>query len=361
MRKALVLTLSLIVGLLGASPAVAEPEPDDWIWQASGPVMSGSITGTIASYNDYDYYMFYAASQTQLVVTLQPWASCDFNRMVTLKDSDGVTITDAYFGSGPRTIKYTTPVGTNRFFLLVYGTSGCGSTYNISLSPTSALLAGPAMPSATLATGEPNESAAQPQGPLSADVIYTGQIETRNDEDWFTFYASAAFSLEGTIGSGCDIDFSPKLVLRDADQDSVDYFSVLSGRYRRISYSPPGWKQYFIQVIGGQGCGYRFSLSPASAIQSGPAPTPVAPAPMSGLTYRKTKKTVVVYWSAISGATGYQVRVRKNSTWGAWKSTANTWMSYKRSRLPKTVKVQARAINGAGAGAAQTIKVRVRR
>lgn len=79
---------------------------------------------------------------------------------------------------------------------------------------------------------------------------------------------------------------------------------------------------------------------------------------MTGLAYRKTKKTVVVYWSAISGATGYQVRMRKGSKWGAWKSTANTWKSYKRKKLPKVTKVRARATNAVGSGAAQTIRVR---
>ena len=71
MRKGLILTLSLIVSLLGAAPAVAEPEPDNWIWQATGPVTSGSITGTIASNNDHDWYMLYVASQSQLTITLQ--------------------------------------------------------------------------------------------------------------------------------------------------------------------------------------------------------------------------------------------------------------------------------------------------
>lgn len=356
MRKALMLTLSLIFGLVGTAPALAEPEPDNWIWQATGPVTSPTITGSVASSNDVDWYMFYAASQTQLSLTVQT-NSCGHYLDVYLHAWDGSNLRSMEASSSkPTTVTYTTPVGVNQYFVSVDGP--CANSYRVDIAPAAGLVSGAPLPTATVPTGEPNESADQAQGPLGGDTIYTGVTETSNDEDWFFFFASSAFSVTSTSGSDCNGD----VTLYDSDRDYLAYRDLYDNRYSRITYTPTSWKPFYLEVdsdcVGGA---YRFSISPASAIQTGPAPAPTAPAPMTGLTYRKTRKTVVVYWSTISGATGYQVRVRKGSKWSGWKSTANTWRSYKRKKLPRTMRVQARATNAVGAGAVQTIKVRVRR
>lgn len=353
MRKALVLTLSMIAGLIGAAPAFAEPEPDNWIWQATGPVTRPTITGTIASNNDIDWYMIYAASQSQLAVTLQA-STCGDGQNLALYDSTGDQITYRYGSqTKPWTINYTTGIGTNRYFLRMRGS--CIGSYRVDISPATALLGGPPMPSNTAKTGEPNENADQAQGPLSADVVYVGAGETSNDQDWFYFYANAAFEVTATSGDTCEGSIS----LYDQDRDQITYRYYNENNFDTIAHTPTSWQLHYLRVrsncVGGA---YRFTISPASAIPAGPAPAPTAPAPMTGLAYRKTKRTIVVYWPAISGATGYQVRVRKGSKWSAWKSTANAWKSYKRKKLPKVAKVRARAINAVGSGPAQTIRVR---
>lgn len=353
MRKVLILTLALIASVLGAAPVSAEPEPDNWIWQATGPVTSPTITGTIASNNDYDWYMIYAASQSQLAITLQT-STCGSDHSLTLYDSTGSQITYRYGSqTKPSTINYTTGIGTTRYFLRMRGS--CIGAYRVDVSPAAALLGGSPMPNNTVKTGEPNENADQAQGPLAADVVYVGAGETSNDEDWFYFYASAAFNVTATSGDTCD----GSITLYDKDRDQITYRYYDENTFDTIAHTPTSWQLHYLRVRSDcAGGAYRFSISPASAIQAGPAPAPTAPAPMTGLAYRKTKKTVVVYWSAISGATGYQVRMRKGSKWGAWKSTANTWKSYKRKKLPKVTKVRARATNAVGSGAAQTIRVR---
>ena len=363
MRKTLVLVLSLVVGLFGAPPAVADPEPDNWIWQAVGPVTTPTITGSVASSNDVDWYMFYAASQTQLSLTVGA-NPCGSDLDVYLYSSDGSYLRGMYADSRrPTTVTYTTPIGVNQYFMSVDGQ--CDDDYRIDIAPATGLVSGAPMPTVTVPTGEPNESADQAQGPLKGGTIYTGITETSNDEDWFYFFASSAFSVTTTAGTRCDGD----VTLYDEDRDylSSDYIEV--NEYSRITYTPASWQAFYLDLdsdcVGGA---YRFSISPVSAIRGGPAPAPTAPAPtapapsapapMNGLTYRKTRKKVVVYWSAVPGATGYQVRVRKGSKWRAWKFTANTWKSYKRKKMPKAMKVRARATNAVGAGATQTIRVR---
>lgn len=357
MRKALVLTLALIGSLLAAAPAAAEPEPDNWIWQATGPVTSGSITGKIASSNDDDWYMFYASSQMQLTITLMP-NPCGWSLDAALHDSSGSVLDSEDFSTSVQeTIKYTTEVGTHRYFLSVEG-GACGTPYSITLSPASSLLWGAGMPTATAPTGEPNESAAQAIGPLLGGTIYTGAMQTQNDVDWFAFFASGPFTIEATDnGTGC-YDLGDSLILRDSQQEYVAGSELDANRFSYLSYTPPAWDLYYIEIDDSTDCAYRFSISPASSIQAGPAPAPTAPAPMSGLAYRKTRKKVVVYWSATLDATGYQIRIRKGSKWRPWKTTGNTWKSFKRKKLPKVMKVRVRAINAVGAGAAQTIKVR---
>lgn len=353
MRKGLILTLSLIVSLLGAAPAVAEPEPDNWIWQATGPVTSGSITGTIASNNDHDWYMLYVASQSQLTITLQA-SQCGYDHNIALNKSTGHQITSRD-GSPhkPTTISYTTDVGTTRYFLRIKGS--CIGSYRVDVSPASALLGGAPMPSNTSSTGEPNETADQAHGALTADVVYTGASQTSNDEDWFYFYANGAFDVTATSGDACNGRFA----LYDSERDQISSKYFYDDLFWSISHTPTSWQLFYVNLrsdcVGGA---YRFSIAPASAVQAGPAPVPTAPAPMSGLAYRKTRKTVVVYWSPVGGATGYQVRMRKGSKWRPWKTTGNTWKSYRRKKLPKVSKVRARAINAVGAGAAQTIRVR---
>ena len=198
MRKVFILTMALVASVLGAAPASAEPEPDNWIWQATGPVTTPTITGAIASNNDYDWYMIYAASQSQLAITLQT-STCGSDHSLALYDSTGDQITYRYGSqTKPSTINNTTGIGTTRYFLRMRGS--CIGSYRVDVSPAAALLGGSPMPNNTVKTGEPNENADQAQGPLSADVVYVGAGETSNDEDWFYFYANAAFNVTATSG-----------------------------------------------------------------------------------------------------------------------------------------------------------------
>lgn len=352
--KRLIIVLLSVV-LLPVGPAFAEPEPDNWIWQATGPITSGSISGTIASDNDVDWHMFYAASQTQLIITI-PTTTCGAGLDVYLMDTNGDDLSWAEGSTrSPQTITYTTPIGTQRFFLAVDGPC---SAYTVNLAPVTSLLTGPALPSLTVPTGEPNESADQAWGLLTGDTIYTGIQETSNDKDWFSFYANAAFAITATPSTNCSGD----IALYDESREEVGWAETAVNHYRSITYTPTTWQRFFLDAdsdcVNGA---YRFWISPASAIQTGPQPTPPPPpGPMTGLSKRKTKSTVVVFWPAIPGASSYAYRTIRGKRYGGWVGTGNTWASFKKKRLPRKarLRVEVQPVNAAGAGAPQTIKIK---
>ena len=350
------------LALLPTGPAFAEPEPDNWIWQATGPITNGQFSGTIPSDNDNDWYMFYAASQTQLTITLAPNACPSY---LAFYGTNGGSRIDGTAGSTttPRTITYTTALGTNRYFIRMYEYSDSCQTdaYSVSMTPVSGLMSGPPMPTATTSTGEPNESAAQAWGPLAGDTIYTGTLETQNDVDWLYFYASAAFDLTAISSTECD--GYARLRSSNEGYGTISGTGYTYNSYSHLTFTPAEWKRYYLEMTGNTGCTWRISISPASAIQSGPAPVTPAPTPpsaMAGLTYRKTKRAVVVYWPAITGATSYQIRTIKGSKVSGWSPTTSTWKSYKKKSIPrkKGMRVEVQPLNDVGAGTSQVIRVK---
>lgn len=354
MRLKRLLIVLFTLALLPVGPAFAEPEPDNWIWQATGPVTNGVVTGSVSSSNDVDWYMFYVASQTQLKITTAT-SPCGDYLDVYFTDATGGTIRSTEASTTvPVSMTYTTPVGTTQYFLAIDGPC---NAYRIDITPTTNLIAGPALTQATTPTGEPNESADQAVGPLQGDVIYTGVTETSNDQDWFSFYANAAFAITATPGTGCDGD----VALYGSKRETIDYGSTYVNRYTTITYTPTEWSLFYLDLdsdcVGGS---YRFSISPASSVQAGPAPAPQPPSPMTGLTYRKTKKTVIVYWPNIQGATSYLVRTIKGKRVSGWASVTSPWKSYKKKSIPrkKGMRVEAQPTNPVGAGPSQVIQVK---
>src|SRR4051794_8810004 len=107
--KLLVAMLALALSLALAAPALADTEANDVISQAEGPVGGGTpITGTIGTPDDVDYYVFYAASQQQLHVTVDDLTSPDSGCLEhSLYDTEGSPLPD----------DYTTASGTNRYFI----------------------------------------------------------------------------------------------------------------------------------------------------------------------------------------------------------------------------------------------------
>lgn len=54
--------MAALLCLFPLAPAVVEPEPDDVLREAIGPILASPMTGTLASLDDRDWFMFYAAA-----------------------------------------------------------------------------------------------------------------------------------------------------------------------------------------------------------------------------------------------------------------------------------------------------------
>ena len=218
------------------------------------------------------------------------------------------------------------------------------------------VLGGPGVPTSTTPTGEPNETAQQAAGPLSGDIVYTGSLDTSNDEDWFAFWANAAFTVTTTATGG---NCSTSLTVFDSDVDYVGGTSASENLIRHFSHTPDGWQLFYLRAEANcVGAGYRFSLSPASAIPLVGPPAPTAPAALPGIGKRKTRTTVVAYWGVANGATSYQVRLHRKHSNSRWKSTSNAWFSIKKHGLRKKTWLQVRAVNGVGPGPIASIRLK---
>lgn len=352
---------TLLLIPLGLGPAAAEPEPDNWIWQASGPVLNGQIRGSIASGNDDDWFTFYAASQSQLTITLQP-NKCqgfftDGYSVLLINEMGGVISSTRFLSSSTKTLTYTTPVGTSQYFIQVdsrglFCPSSAG--YAVDITPVAALVAGSPMPTSSVPTGEPNETSQQAMGgaPLSGGVIYTGTTDTSNDADFFPFWASGPFFIRATSGDGCDGDFT----LYDSTGKAIRGTDYYSNGFTDISYSPPAWTSFTVQFDSDcTGGAYRFVIWPPESIPLGPPPVaapPPTPAGVPWIKSRKGRKTVVVYWGPAAGATSYSfLWMPAGQNQFRTLNTSGTWASFKRKRFPRSgIFVKAVPKNAAGEG-----------
>lgn len=141
--RLLAMAVAAALLVLPVGPAQAESEPDNWIWQAAGPVTSSSISGTIASTNDVDFYLLRIVSQTQLTLTVLP-DGCNGSFDVSLRDADGDYIgSTGSSDSQSQTIKYTTQAGTGDYYVRVGGNC-LTKPYSIQISPRRLCSADPA-------------------------------------------------------------------------------------------------------------------------------------------------------------------------------------------------------------------------
>lgn len=266
---------------MGPAWAVADTEPNDGIEQAEGPLAGGTAySGQLGTANDVDWYFFYAASQTQLDIAVTTLAlGEDSKPKMTLRDADGGHIDDVSPSEGSTEhIRYTTPSGVNRFYLVASSNEAAGAAYQLSISPAEGITSGPGS-SAASSTSEPNESRAQAMGPMLGGTLYGGGFETSNDREWFYFYAAGRRALDIAVtntgdGGCCELTAS----LHDAaGQHLATAYLPQEDRISHIQYSTPaGVQRLYLRIDGGLGSTYQFRIEPADAILPGPAP-PSAP------------------------------------------------------------------------------------
>jgi hypothetical protein len=271
-RRTILALLTALALLTTCGAAAADTEPNDGITQAEGPLKGGTdYAGTLSTDNDRDWYVFYASSQSQLDIAFTHVASpacCDAD--VRLLDTDGNSIDS----TGPDEnetghIKYTTPMGTNRFFLVVDGS--LNAKYQFRIDPGSAVVEGPRWDSAT-ETGEPNESRTQSMGPLNGGVLYGGSFQTDNDEDWFHFHTLGRREFDVSVlnTSGPNIGEVQAVIYDRGGQRLASLGSDPNEiRHFRLT-SPSGITPYYLQLRGDTNGTWQFRIDPADALTSKP-------------------------------------------------------------------------------------------
>ena len=280
--KGFAVAVGLALSMALAAPALADTEPNDVISQAEGPVSGGvPITGTLGTPDDVDYYVFYAASQQQLHLSVDdltnPTSYCLEHK---LYDSEGSSLPD----------DYTTAPGTNRYFVALWNDDYCDGarSYRFEVDPGAAVVGGPALDRSLTQTPEPNETVGQAFGPIAANVNYAGSHDTDNDEDWFWFWVppgSHQFDASVTTPSGSSCASEISLSSDGSDSYSSDSAYGGTGTFGHIRQTLVGPAVRYIKAgpDDDYGCiGGRWQLrieSPDAITLSDPFPPPPPPPP----------------------------------------------------------------------------------
>jgi hypothetical protein len=271
----LIAVLALFLAL--AATAQADVEPNDYIYNAEGPISGGTkISGTIAAGDLGDDYVFYVNGVQQIHLTGPADNGCTY---AELRDTDGHDLPS----------DFTTPTGVNRYLVAVYYydndwscSSSNGYAYSFQVDPAGAVVTGPGRLGIT-ETAEPNEDIAHAWGALAAGTWYSQRLETCNDSDWFVVYTAPGVhqldiqATEVTRSSGCYADVQ----LRDANGESLDYTSPEVEHIGHISYtSSDAQVLYVVRSTTDSDCVGDSSLiqvGPADAISATPPPPPPPP------------------------------------------------------------------------------------
>jgi hypothetical protein len=266
----------ILAMLIAPTAAVADVEPNNGLLQAEGPLSGGQpYTGVTATDNDVDWYVFYANSQVELDIAATSSEDCEGSLQLLNENGSSIDSTGIYQDSVDH-IRYTTPVGVNRFYLYAY-CDFTGRHYQFTINPAGGVTSGPSAFGQTTPLGEPNEASSQAIGPLVGGIDYEGVQGTDNDQDWFYFYVTGprALNITSTSRDGCD--GSLYLYGEDSDYGSLaSSFPDLNTVDHMTYTAPAGTSRLYLQAgCDNTGDHYQFRIEPADAIVASPPPPPV--------------------------------------------------------------------------------------
>jgi hypothetical protein len=271
------------VALLCVTSSASADDAGDDIAQATGPLVGGTVyNGTLETTDDVDWYVVYTNPQAPLDITITATGSQCSPVNASLLDADGkyvLSIQEATATSdqtahlGP----FTTASTSSRYYVRVQSLlTGCsGDTYQLQLTPATSVTTNSPLiataPSLTATpTGEPNDMRTQAFGPLLGATAYAGQLDTVNDEDWFTFYTAPQQPVDVAItkvGAGCSDVLSADLL--DGDGMQVDDNGVSSNQTEHFNFTTPRTAAQYFLKIGPSNCAgdtYQLRADPADAL-----------------------------------------------------------------------------------------------
>ncbi len=277
------LALACAVLLAPVTPALADVEPaNETPLGAEGPLSTGvTYHGTMGDATDAaDWYFFYAQPGVELTIksTATGCETYNFDMELFGRDAASGSIDGRLVWADE--ISYQTPPGgaPRLYYLRLkchpgWKSPGDAYTFNLASTPAGGLVPGEPEFGPGLPVGEPNEFREQAIGPLAGGVTYAGASNTRNDEDWFYFYAKPQQEIEisaTTADLGCTedsdgyLEFFPETA-KPQSGGSIWFFAEAIRRARHTT--GPTYQRYYVSVR----CplhSYLFRITPASALAS---------------------------------------------------------------------------------------------
>lgn len=225
----------------------------------------------------------------------------------------------------------TTPVGANPRGVAISADGSRAVTADF-LANTATILAMAPRVATQTATGVKGTSATG-KGQVNADAESVTSVRC--------FYGTDASAVaKGPNGSATSVLATPSTVA--AGQTTV-VSCPFSGLARGTTY-------YYVvaaQDIDGYGWQQPQSFT-------------TRPAKPGSLTVVAKRKALVVTWAAVPSATYYQSRIRKGSSWSAWRQVTQTKIRHGKLQRKTRYQVQVRAGNDAGTGPKRSQKARTR-
>lgn len=280
------LTLLVVVALLlPTATASADVEPaNNSLIGAEGPLSGGKVYSgaTIDEGAGEDWYYFYAGPFVQLDIRVFTPDECDSSSALVLTDENGQSLASTYLYPNIKIkenhIRYTTPAAGGLFYLR----ASCGEInednehYSFELQPAASILPGPPPWLAPAPLAEPNEDYKTAAGPLAGDVDYEGATSTINDPDWFYFYTLGQRPLDLRLipRERCnEAELTLHRISREGEPEQISDAEAETNEVGHILYTTPkGVHAFYLTAECDDSvslpAGYRFRISPASAVAS---------------------------------------------------------------------------------------------
>ncbi len=285
-----------ITGSAAAAPT-SELEPNDTIFQYTGPVAIDGAVGGMATANDLDVFLIRLRPQRQVKLTYENTNGCagrsslNYSLLTpTGTDLEAPNGSSDFYTSSTKAYTITTPGvfgGVSQEYYLRFwadASQAVGCQYRFTVSgaageATDAIDATPPLTYPMVETSEPNDLDAQATGPMAADTLYAGTIDTSNDLDllYVPIKAGTAptFELQSASG-GVDGEIFVRGERYSKTSLSTDYQPLDTETLAVASADTT----YLVSISGAVGAKWRLRVTPPLAIGTTPAPPPTVVPPV---------------------------------------------------------------------------------
>lgn len=278
-RRWAIATLVTAELLCGAPIAIGAPdqeaEPNDNLFQINGPISPEGVTGALGTNVDRDLFLVRMRPQRQIRFRVEVLNGNTCSRDVTyLWRTEGSTFAEGFANGGFTSERFVTTPGvfgeaTKDSYLRVSGEPGCAYRFTVTDTaggPTDAIDNSPLPVVPVIPASEPNDLTSQAFGPLAANTLYEGGIETGTDVDYLKVFLRPGTNATVELAAASGEAFASITTLDDSSVDSV---STSANEAATTTFSV-GQAAHRIRISGDVGARWRLKITPASAVGSAP-------------------------------------------------------------------------------------------